>query len=319
MKSKFSVAVVVVTFNSEDLISDLVASLPQGIGGSTEWKLVVADNDSRDQTVRVLQEVAPNCTVVQMGYNAGYAAGINAAVRAAGAHQAYLILNPDVRLMPDCLPNLLTSLAQTGIGIAVPRLIDADGELILSMRREPSVLRAFGDLLLGAERAGKYPAFGEIVSDSKAYDRVTVTSWAEGSTQLVSGECWDLCGPWDESFFLYSEETDFNLRAGGLGFSTLYTPTAQAVHLEGGSATSPQLWSLLQVNRVRLYARRHGVLPTVAFWLATVLREASRSLMGRRPSRTAFCDLVRPNSWLTEPGAHTTSAKVANRETPGPG
>ena len=69
--------------------------------------------------------------------------------------------------------------------------------------------------------------------------------WAEGSTQLVSRACLDACGPWDESFFLYSEETDFHLRAGARGFGVQYVAAAQAVHLEGDSGTSPRLWALL--------------------------------------------------------------------------
>jgi N-acetylglucosaminyl-diphospho-decaprenol L-rhamnosyltransferase len=57
----------------------------------------------------------------------------------------------------------------------------------------------------------------------------------------------------DESFFLYSEETDFALRAGDLGFETAFVPNAKVTHLGGESRVSPALWSLLTVNRVRLY------------------------------------------------------------------
>ena len=100
-----------------------------------------------------------------MGRNAGYAAGINAAVRAAPPHSAILVLNPDVRLMPGCVAELLDAL-RPGTGLAVPRLVDAKSELIESMRREPTVLRAWGDATLGARRAGRYPAFGEVVTDA---------------------------------------------------------------------------------------------------------------------------------------------------------
>ena len=96
------------------------------------------------------------------------------------------------------------------------------------------------------------------MTDPDAYDTDTDTDWAEGSTQLVSGECWSACGPWDESFFLYSEETDFDLRARDAGSRRGTSPAASATHLEGGSATSARLWPLLVVNQVRLYRRRHG-------------------------------------------------------------
>ena len=38
----------------------------------------------------------------------------------------------------------------------------------------------------------------------------------------------------DESYFLYSEETDFSLRAKDAGWATVYTPAAGAMHVGGG-------------------------------------------------------------------------------------
>ena len=59
-----------------------------------------------------------------------------------GPAPAVLVLNPDVRLGPGCVPELLAARRRTGAGIVVPRLDDADGRLIASRRREPSLLRA---------------------------------------------------------------------------------------------------------------------------------------------------------------------------------
>jgi len=285
------VAVCVVTFNSAPLIEELVASLIEGTAGA-ECTLVFADNASSDETLAVVARHAPSARVVQTGSNRGYAAGVNAAVRAAGPQDAYLVLNPDVRLEPGCLRALFDTLSPD-VGIAVPRLNDANGRLIWSMRREPSVSRVWADALIGAERIGARSGLGEMVTDPHLYLSARRTDWAEGSTQLVSAACWEQCGEWDESFFLYSEETDFALRARDHGFATRFEPAAVATHLEGGSADSPRQWSLLVANRVRLFARRHGRLATAAFWSGTVLREASRTLLGRATSRAALRDLLR--------------------------
>jgi N-acetylglucosaminyl-diphospho-decaprenol L-rhamnosyltransferase len=294
------IAICVVTFNSAALIEDMVASLPSG-AERVAWTLVVADNASADGTVAEVRRCAPEAIVVETGGNHGYAAGVNAAVRAAGDQDAYLILNADVRLAPGCLATLFSSLSPT-VGIAVPRLRDARGDTIWSMRREPTLLRAWADALIGAERAGRVGRLGEIVSDAQLYDTPRPTDWAEGSTQLMSAACSHACGPWDESYFLYSEETEFDLRARDRGYATLYQPAAVATHLEGGSAGSPRLWSLVVMNRVRLYSRRHGALPSALFWLAAVLREGSRALLGKRTSRAAVRDLLSPRRWRERPG-----------------
>ncbi|SIN43942.1 glycosyltransferase [Micromonospora cremea] len=298
------VAVVVVTYNSERLLPDLLAALGPGLG-ALSWHLTVADNASADGTVAALRRLAPEATVVEMGRNAGYAAGINAAVAVAPPHAAVLVLNPDVRLRPGCVETLLAALGTNGTGIAVPHIVDDAGALIPTLRREPTILRALGDAILGARRAGRYAVIGEVVTDDRRYARESVTDWAEGSTLLISRECWQRCGPWDESFFLYSEETDFALRARDAGLVTRFVPGAHAVHLEGDSRHSPKLWALLTLNRVRLYRRRHGLACTAAYWFVLLAREGSRALLGRQTSRAAVRDLLRPAKIREVPGPAT--------------
>lgn len=296
------VVVVVVSFNSAELLPGLVASLPAGLDG-VAWQLVVADNASGDDSVAVVRAAAPEAVVVETGSNVGYAAGINRAVAAAGPHTAVLVLNADVRLQPGCVRELLAVLERPGIGIVVPRLVDGHGRLIASMRREPTLRRALAEALVGNERAGHHPSWGEMVMDPACYETQRDTDWAEGSTQLISAECWRACGSWDESFFLYSEETDFDLRARDAGYRTRFVPTARAVHLEGDSAGSPRLWPLLVVNRVRLYRRRHGLVRTVAFWAAVVVREGTRAALGRETSRAAVRALLNPRRMRQPAGA----------------
>jgi N-acetylglucosaminyl-diphospho-decaprenol L-rhamnosyltransferase len=287
------VAVVVVTYNSADVLPDLLESLPPGLEG-TAWRLVVVDNGSIDDSIRVVQEAAPTSTVVQMGRNAGYAAGVNAGVAEATEATAVLVLNADVRLTPGCVTELLRGLRTRGTGIAVPRLTDAHGALIYSMRREPTLARELVETVLPHRLLGRFRDAGVMVTDSRTYATETTTDWAEGSTQLISRECLDVCGRWDESFFLFSEETEFNLRARDLGYMTRYVPTAHATHLEGGSAADPDKWALLCRNKVSLYRRRHGRARSTAFHACEILREATRAATGRATSRAALRVLVSP-------------------------
>ncbi|GAA1613097.1 glycosyltransferase family 2 protein [Actinoplanes couchii] len=303
-----TIAVVVVTYNSQRLLADLIASLGPGLEG-VDWHLTVADNDSHDDSVTEVLRWKPDATVIEMGRNAGYAAGINAAVSKAGPFTAVLVLNPDVRLTPGCIHPLLAALRTDGTGIAVPLLKDGDGKLIETMRREPAVRRVLADAFLGAGRAGRIGTLGEMVTDARKYRSETVTAWAEGSTQLISADCWNAVAPWDESYFLYSEETDFALRARDAGLATRFTPAARAVHLEGDSKVSPGLWALLTINKVRLYGRRHNRVATSAFWAALLLREASRAVLGRKPSRRAVRFLLNPEFLREVPGPHTVHGR----------
>ncbi|MFF9154590.1 glycosyltransferase family 2 protein [Streptomyces sp. NPDC014846] len=300
------VAVVVVTWNSAAVLPGFLAALPDGMAG-LHWRLVVADNDSADDTVEVLRTLAPDTTIVQTGRNAGYAAGINAALHAAGewdgGYGTVLVCNPDIRMRQGCAKRLVDRL-DAEVGIAVPLLYEEGREAPLySLRRESTVARALGEAIIGNRRAGRFPRLSELVTDPAAYAGPTRPDWATGALMALSADCLAACGPWDESFFLYSEETEYCLRARDLGYRTQLEPTAQAVHLGGESRVSPRLWTLLTLNRVRLYGRRHGTLATGCFRAAVFLREASRAALGREASRAAAAALLRPGALRAPAGA----------------
>ena len=190
---------------------------------------------------------------------------------------------------------LLDATGPASVGITVPRLLDEHGTTMHSLRRDPSVSRALGEALLGGERSGRVPWLGELVTDPERYDRPGPVDWATGAAMLITRPCWDAVGKWDESFFLYSEETDYAIRARRAGFRVEYVPEASAVHIGGDLEVSPRLWTIHTLNRIRLYERDHGRVRTAAFRGAVVLNEALRAASGRERSRAALRALLHPS------------------------
>lgn len=292
--SETAVTLVVVTYNSASLLPELLASLPVACAGVPVVDVVVADNASTDGTLDLLRG-RDDVVAVPVGRNAGYAAGINAGVAAAAPRGPVLVLNPDIRLAPGSVKRLLDATNHGPVGITVPRLVDEAGNTMLSLRRDPSVTRVLGETVLGGERSGRIPWLGELVADPARYDEPGAVDWATGAAMLITKECRDAVGEWDESFFLYSEETDYSIRARRAGFRVEYVPDATAVHIGGELEVSPRLWTICVLNKVRLYSRDHGRVRTAAFRAAVVLNEATRAAAGRERSRAALRALLRPN------------------------
>ncbi|MEV5573472.1 glycosyltransferase family 2 protein [Spirillospora sp. NPDC052269] len=298
----FRVAVVVVTYNSASVLRGCLDSIAPGADGAALRTVVVVDNASRDESVRIAKGAAATLPlqVIETGRNGGYSAAINTgtAVLDLDDLDAVFIMNPDCRFQPGALATLAGALAEDPDrrGIAVPRLSHPDGTLQGSLFRQPSVARVWMDALLGGRRS----RWGEKVMDPDAYTRAHAVAWATGAAQLLSVETIRRAGPWDESFLLYSEETEYALRAADLGLSTWYEPAAGVVHLGGESDTSPMLYSLLTVNRVRLFRRRRGTLAAVPFFLGIALGELLRALAGRRTSRAALAALLLPSHRIRE-------------------
>ena len=273
-----SLAIVIVSYNSALVLPGLLDSLSAGLEGIEKYEIIVTDNDSADNSVDVALAHAICPKVIRMGRNAGYAAGINAAAAIVRKDAHLLILNPDVRLVPGAARRLVERLADPSVGVAVPKIFAEDGTIAWSLRREPSIVTAWTDAILGGTLAARIGT-GEIVSNSALYDREGPTEWAEGSVLAVAARARGVVGDWDESFFLYSEETDYMRRVRECGLSVTYVPQAQAVHI-GGDYQNPRLAALLAVNRIRYYRRHHGPLSTAMFRLSIMVGEGMRAFRG---------------------------------------
>ncbi|EFC83560.1 glycosyltransferase [Parafrankia sp. EUN1f] len=285
------VSVVIVTFNSAPVLAECLAALPAACGRVPVETLVV-DNASGDATLEVARAAGDGIRIVSTGGNVGYAAAINRGIRAASSSaSAVLVLNPDIRLHPGAVPAMLELLERPGTGVVAPRLLGADGTLAFSLRREPSVGRAWGEALFGG-RAGRWPALGEVVVAPGAYEAPSEADWATGAALLVSRQCLEAVGDWDEAYFLYSEETDFLLRVRDAGFRLRLAPAAVGVHLGGESGTSPALWTLLTANRLRLFRSRHGLAASAAFTVGVLTGELLRAASGRAISKAAVKGLL---------------------------
>lgn len=277
---------IIVTYNSIHVIGGLLDSLPAALGGLS-CDTVVVDNGSADGTAGYVA-ARGDCRVVRSS-NTGYAGGINRGVREAVSAEAILILNPDVRLAAGSVPPLLDALAQPQAGIAVPQVRAPGGGLELSLRREPTLRRALGLTGTGL------PALSEYLTDPADYASPRIVDWALGAVMLMSRKCFDTVGGWDESYFLYSEETDLCLRARDLGLLTCYQPRSVAVHIGGQSGRSGRTHAMQTVNRVRLHRRRHGAITSWCYFWLTLASQVSWLARGHGECRAAITALLRPS------------------------
>ncbi|QWF79811.1 glycosyltransferase [Amycolatopsis sp. CA-230715] len=297
------ICAVVVTHNSAAVIEDCLLSVQAAFAGLEDTSITLVDNGSTDDTLEIAATSGVRAAVLTQP-NLGYAAGVNAGI-AAAPESDILVLNPDIRLDPAAVRALRAAVTAPGTGIAVPELLDGRGKPQPSLRRRPTTRRAIGEALLGGTRAGRFPSLGELVVDRAAYERPGTADWATGACWLVSRECVDAVGRLDERYFLYSEETEYLLRAGDHGFAVRYDPRAVAVHLGGEQSTSDYLWALATTNRIRLRRERDGRVAATSMWLAVLGNELLRAAVRRGSAgtkhRRAVRELLRMPEWPEGP------------------
>ena len=289
------------TYNSAAYILDLLDSLPAAARGLT-LRTVVVDNGSTDGTLALVRG-RPEVRCIESGANLGYAGGINLARRYAGPCACVLVLNPDLVLEPGAIAELAATLRDPAVGVAVPMILDWAGKLVPTLRREPSLSRAIGDAVLGHHLPRRPGRLSEMVRDERAYRYRHSVDWAGGAAAIISAACDAAVGPWDERFFLYSEEVDHAARVRAAGFRVEYVPMARVRHRAGGSGSSAALTALQAVNRIRYVSKRGqggGM-----FRAAVVLHELLRA--SDPAHRFALRTVLRRSSWSALPGGADSS------------
>lgn len=223
------VTIVVVTYNSADVLGDCLAAISLHAPGVPT---LVVDNASDDESAETA-EGAPLVTVIRSAENEGFSRANNRALRTIETEFA-LILNPDARLTASSLPRLLAAADRLPDAVAFgPRTVHADGQ--------PQV--SFGpDLTLVSEYRQRQLVRGVKSGHPRALEALRVKSAHEHEVDWVSGSCMLLrmtamraVGFFDERYFLYEEDADLCLRLRKAGGKVLFVPEALVVHDLGTS------------------------------------------------------------------------------------
>jgi N-acetylglucosaminyl-diphospho-decaprenol L-rhamnosyltransferase len=220
-------ACVVVTYDALPWIEQCLESV-------AEVDTVVVDNGSGDGTVDVVRERFPAVRVIE-SENRGLSAGWNTGIRAT-ASEHVLLLNADAWLLDGALSALVAAADRHPRAAAIgPRLENTDGTLQRSVRGYPTAWRLATEYLYLRKLAPRSRALNAFYGAGFDHAREREVEWLMGACLLVRRAVFDEVGPFDERYFLFSEEVDWMRRAADRGWSVVFTPDARCVHV-GGAA-----------------------------------------------------------------------------------
>lgn len=247
-------AIVIVNWNTRQLLLDCLAALPAAtVGLSVEtW---VVDNGSSDGSVAAVREHFPTTIVIANEGNLGFAAANNQAIRSSRSRQV-LLLNSDTLPAPGSLTAMVRFLdAHPRVGIVGPRLLNGDGSEQLSYAAFPTLRSE----LLGRNLRERRPFAAE------AY----AVDWVGGACFLISRAATEAVGLLDEAYFMYTEEADWCYRVRAAGWEVCYLPGAEVVHLGGQSSrmASTRMKAELYKSKLRFFGKHYGPTQTLALGL----------------------------------------------------
>jgi len=267
--SRPDVTIVIVSWNTRAILRDCLRSVYEN-AGPVNFDIIVVDNASTDGSAEMVRAEFAGVRVIANSDNRGFAAANNQGITVATGRYV-LLLNSDTIVLDGAIAKTIAFAdARPEAAVVGCRVLNPDRTLQASCFLFPSIL----NLLLSATYLYKlFPRsrfFGrERMSwwDKKDAREVDVIS---GCFMLVRRETIDQVGPMDEGFFMYAEETDWCYRFQKAGWSNVYTPDGQIIHLGGQSTAqvSTPMMVQLRLSVLRFMRKHRGPL---VYWICCLL------------------------------------------------
>lgn len=220
------------------------------------YKVVIVDNASQDDSVRMVKKLFPEHQIIVNEKNLGFSKGCNIGLRYAIAQQAdyVLTLNQDTVVSPTMLEGFL-NLAQTNPTIAL-------------LNPKTYFMKPLEDGRYRLYYAGAWEGFlpleqrlpGMNEPDRGLYDIPSLVGYAWGHALLARRDVLEQVGLFDETFFMYYEDLDLCRRMKQAGYQVWYAPQAEVWHNvpDGDRRTNFEVWRwVYKITSMRIFYKKH--------------------------------------------------------------
>lgn len=227
-RMKDKVAIVILNWNGARMLQQYMPSVLQY--SRDEAVVYVADNASTDFSMDVLLSRFPECKLIELDRNWGFADGYNKALERIEA-EYYLLLNSDIEVTHHWLTPLIEFMdAHADVAACQPKLLSvADKDRFEYAGASGGFLDRYG-----------YPfcrgrVFETVERDNGQYDTVQDLLWATGAALMIRSKDYWEAGGLDGRFFAHNEEIDLCWRLRIKGRRICCVPDSQVYHLGGGT------------------------------------------------------------------------------------
>ncbi|MCD4776820.1 MAG: glycosyltransferase family 2 protein [Candidatus Aegiribacteria sp.] len=216
------ITVVIVTWNSSALLPKLTETL-----NALEplCDIVISDNSSTDETCEILRKTLPRVTVLNNRENGGFGYGNNRAFEVCRTPYI-LLLNTDARISVSAVEKLLGILEKNeGVAAIQP---------LIRLWQWPLVTLSAGAAMT---EYGRGYDFDFMHFKPFPPERTVEVPAVTAAVSLFRREALQKAGGFDESVFMYYEDTDLCMRLRGGGYTFLLAQSIEAEHMMGFSSS----------------------------------------------------------------------------------
>lgn len=268
--------VLTLNWNGLEVLPAMIESLADPVK-KLNGRLVVFDNGSTDGSDKIALDMWGNqswFSLIKSPENLGFAQGANKAIKDISA-EIIVLANSDTVFLSGSLKILLDAVDRSPeAGIIGPKLLWPDGTLQRSLRDFPFPWRLIKEHL---------PIAGRKSAVNQPHTVEQKVDWLVGAVMVFRKELFLEAGGFDRDFFFYHEETELQYRLFLKGYSSLFVPLAEVIHIEGASARKMfgRETYLKYIQAKLKFLRKHGYTGSIVlFKLFMGLLQGCRLMAG---------------------------------------
>lgn len=234
---KVDLSVIIVSYNTRQLLGKCLRSVEKAIVPITHQEVIIVDNGSTDDSVKMVQRKFPWVKLVISKKNLGFAGGCNLGLkRATGKY--ILFLNSDTVVRPDAFKKMVNFMeSDKTIGASTPKTMLFTGGMDPDCHRGFPTPWASICYFLGLEKLfPKSKIFGQYHKLYLNLDKVHEIDAGFGTFMFVRRQALDKAGYWDENYFFYGEDLDLSYRIKKAGYKVMFYPEPLVKHHKGASS-----------------------------------------------------------------------------------
>lgn len=263
MKNRIDVSIIIVSYNTKDLLSVCLSSLIKQ-KGSKSWEIIVVDNASSDGTSGLIKEKFPDVIFIQNKKNVGFSTANNIGLRRARG-KYFLLLNSDTEVSEGAIGQVWQFMEKhTDVGVATCKLVLRDGSIDPACHRGFPTPWASLTFFLGLEKLfPRSRLFAQYHLGFKDMNEPHEIDSPSGAFYMVRREVIESVGFLDEDYFMYAEDLDWSYRIKQAGWKIFYYPEVSALHKKkqsGRNSDDPSLRKITETyfyDTMKLFYKKH--------------------------------------------------------------
>lgn len=263
-------SVIILNYNVRYFLEQCVLSVQKALE-NIDGEIIVVDNDSSDDSCKMMKQRFPSVTLIENKENSGFPKGNNIGV--AVAKGEYLcILNPDTVVAEDTFIKVLAfAKQQTDLGIVGCKLIDGTGNFLPESKRGvPTPWVAFTKIMGLYKIFPKTSLFNRYYAQHIKENETGKVAILVGAFMVLKRDLYLEVGGFDEDCFMYSDDIDLSYMVLQKGKSNYYFHDTTVIHYKGESTIKDGVYMKRFQEAMHFFYKKHFRVSVLFDWLMQI-------------------------------------------------